>query len=798
MLLQRLGLQRKPLPASELPPEPAPPARRWGVRVLLFASLVALTVFAFPQHRTYVYNVDVGDVWRDETLVAPYAFPVLKTPEQVRAERRAVRMEAPPLFARVPDALARMEAGRDTVLAQLHAIAEAYATYKRHVARGEPDTDAEAARIEGLRRDARVKLTADQWRRLLDEYTLHIPDLAPAGTPVRRGLPLYAELVEKAMRASASLTAVGVTDVPRDSILSEYIYVRNEETRVDEPLRKDELYGINEAYELAQEQVAKALPDSVAQLAIATSFIRELFQPSLLLLRRETAAEWARRENRISPSMGAVMDGEIIVERGQRVTEESLRKITSLAAAQRERGGVPFVMRVVLGQTLLATAILLLFYLYLYLLRRQIFDDDKMLLLATLVLGIIIALFAVAVRIENVRPYAVPVAVASVLLTVLFDSRVGVFGTLSLALVGGHLVGGDLEFTFATLFACTLVVFSVRDIKNRGQIFFASGMLIAAYAFVLATMRLLIGTTAGSLEQDLVYAAINAFLLLFSYPLVWVFERLFGVTTDLTLLELSNTNRPLLRELSQRAPGTFNHVLQVANLAEACADAIGANALLTRVGALYHDIGKMKRPEIFVENQGTEPSPHTDLPAAVSAAYITEHVPEGVRIGKKHNLPAPVLHFIPTHHGTTRVEFFYRKAVEAEKEGGPHVDERAFRYQGPRPDSKETGILMLSDSTEAASRTLDDPTPENLARLIDGIVKARLNDGQFDRSELTFSELTRVRETLLKMLTSIHHSRIKYPEPVEDKPAPPLVMRTPEAAEKPAAPVTSGPEPGGK
>ncbi len=787
MLLERLGLHRKALPLSEQPPLPASPAKRWSVRGLLFAVLVALTVIAFPYNASLSHEARVGEEWRDETLIAPFSFPILKDRETLQQERLTIRSETPPFFRAVPDALERMERNRDTLRAQVEAIAQQYADYQRARERDAPTAVADSARFEALRRDARVKLSRDQWRLLLDDYLAAIPDLAIPGLPLRTGPPLYEQLLSRAFARGAEMTNFGVINIPQDSVFTRDIYIRDENERVDIPRPVENVFGLNDAYDYARDQFAAAIPDDSDQVAIATAFFRALFQPSFAYLRQETEAEIARKERRLSPSIGAVLEGDIIIERGQRVTEDARRKISSLIATQVDRGGVQFAAKRVIGQVLLACAILFLFYLYLYLLRRQIFDDDRLLVLTTLVLGIIIGLFAIAVRLADVPAYAVPVAVASVLLTVLFDSRVGVFGTLSLALIGGHLIGDNFEFTFATLFACTIVVFSLRDIKNRGQIILASGLLFGGYLIVLATMRLLLGITTGDFQQDVIYIGVNAFLLLFSYPLLWVFERLFGVTTDLTLLELSNTNRPLLREMSQKAPGTFNHVLQVANLAEACADAVGANALLTRVGALYHDIGKMKRPEYFIENQGAGENLHDALPPALSAAYIIEHVTEGMKIGRQHRLPEQVLHFIPTHHGTTRVEFFYRKAIERRAKGAAEVEEENFRYPGPRPDSREAAILMLADSTEAASRALDDPTPENLARLVDGILEARVKDQQLDRSELTFSDLTRVRETLFKMLTSINHSRIKYPEPAKGEESQPMRIADGKIVEQVAA-----------
>jgi cyclic-di-AMP phosphodiesterase PgpH len=283
---------------------------------------------------------------------------------------------------------------------------------------------------------------------------------------------------------------------------------------------------------------------------------------------------------------------------------------------------------------------------------------------------------------------------------------------------------------------------------------------------------------------------INAGLLLLAYPFLLLFERGFGVTTDLTLLELSDTNRPLLKELSTRAPGTFNHAIQVANLAEAAADAIGANALQARVGALYHDIGKMIRPEYFIENQQPGENPHDRITPYMSALIIAEHVKAGEELGREHNLPEAVLSFIPTHHGTTLMEYFYRKAKE---EGGEAavVDESEFRYPGPRPQTNEHGIVMLADSVEAASRSLDKPTPKRIEGLIDVIFKARIEDGQLAQTALTFSDLDRIRETFLSILNGVYHFRVKYPgqdggdAAPEGEPAPPV----------PAAP-PGGPAPG--
>ena len=359
--------------------------------------------------------------------------------------------------------------------------------------------------------------------------------------------------------------------------------------------------------------------------------------------------------------------------------------------------------------------------------------------------------------------YLVPVAAIPLMMTVMFDSRVALFGLWTLAFIGGHFLGFDFEYTFATIFAGSLGIFSVRDIKNRGQIFLSAAIVALGYAIVLGASWLLYDVPIDIWSDDFVRAMINAAQIIVVLPLLWVFERAFDITTDLTLLELSDTNRPLLKELSLRAPGTFNHTLQVANLAEAAADAIGANALLARVGALYHDVGKMNKPEYFVENQRSGGNPHDHLKPRMSALIIASHVKEGLVVGENYNLPKRVLDFVPMHHGTSLIEYFFRKAQSNQGDEQPDVLESEFRYPGPRPNSREAGILMLADSVEAASRSISEPTHKRLESMVDGIFKSRVNDGQLDDTHLTFKDLYQIKETFLEILIGIHHGRVKYP-----------------------------------
>jgi cyclic-di-AMP phosphodiesterase PgpH len=739
-------------------------------KVLVLTTLVIVTLVAFPRGETFHFAVQVGDEWRQETLTAPFDFPIYKSAEEIEAERRAVRYEMPPLFAEVPNAQDRLNDNRDIIREQFESIFGAFWSYQENRNEGRMAEAAEdSARHMDLRRNARVKLTSDQWNRLVYYYRIDAD-----GTPRTMETPLDRQLVDHAWNTATQMLTAGVMDVPLDSLYTDEFVIRDEDDHFEVVRNKENVFGLNEAYVFAQDQFLQLYPDDRQAANIGVAVYRAMFSPSLRYLRSETLRAWQDRERRISPTYGRVARGDVIIESGTRVTAEVKQQLASLERERRERGGQTIVWRMTLGQLMLIIAAYLIFFLYLYLLRRSIFDETKNVVMLCLLFAGIIGLYAIAIRLPSVAMLGVPVAIAPILITVLFDSRVGIFSALTLGLIGGLLLNFNFEFTLGTVFASTLGVFSVRDIKNRGQFFLGPALVFVGYLVVLGASSLIYDTPQELVLADLMLVGLNAFLVTLAYPLVWVFERAFDMTTDLTLLELSDTNRPLLKELSLRAPGTFNHTLQVANLAEAAADAIGGQALLTRVGALYHDIGKMLKPEYFVENQRPGSNPHDQLKPRMSALIIASHVKEGLEMGRQHNLPRPVLDFIPMHHGTTRIEYFYRKAVEQREKTDPDILEAEFRYPGPRPATKETGIMMLADSVEAASRSLSEPTHKRLEMLIDMIFQARIEDGQLDDTDLTFHDLKIIKETFLSMLLGIYHVRVRYPgqEPDEKTKSP--------------------------
>jgi len=756
--------------------------RNLALKAGIFLVLTAITVASFRYGEVFEITVPEGDVWLRETLTAPFDFAIYKPPDSLEAERNRVRFTTPPYFQELPEAQRTMSANRDTVTVQLASIFETYETFLISKSRGRLDAAAaDSARYIDLRDNARLKLTVEQWQRLVDDYVARVPGLPGSSRDPLQGPPLHEDLLREAWVFSTQLISRGVLDIPLDSIFTDEIIVRNEESNTQRRRRKDEVFGLNEVYSFVQTNFGRLGYDAELNNMV-NPFVRAIFVPSLQYQRVETMRAWQEAQRSLSPTRGKVSRGEEIARQGQRVTQEVRQKLISLERAQLGRSGPRLSWKRTLGQILLVMATFAIFFLYLFMVRRTIFDDNRQVLLVALLFAGIIGLFAIGVRMGPGVMYAVPVAIVSVVLTVIFDSRVGLFGTLTLALIGGLLLGYDFEFTFATLFGGTLGVFSVRDIKNRGQFFLSAGLVFAGYVVVMGATWLFLDSSMSLLGSDLLMAGINSFLLIIAYPLLWIFERAFDITTDLTLLELSDTNRPLLKELSLRAPGTFNHSLQVANLAEASAASIGANALLTRVGALYHDIGKMLKPEYFVENQRPGLNPHDQLKPRMSALIIASHVKEGLEMGRQHKIPRLVLDFIPMHHGTTRIEFFYRRALDEQAEESSPILESEFRYPGPRPDTKETGILMLADGVEAASRSLSDPTHKRLEALIDLIFNQRIDDGQLDDTHLTFRDLKQIKETFLSLLLGIYHIRVKYPEPLEE------TKKTPEQ-ETPTRPV---------
>lgn len=464
----------------------------------------------------------------------------------------------------------------------------------------------------------------------------------------------------------------------------------------------------------------------------------------------------------ISTTRGMVQKGELIIAQGSTINNEAYQKIESLRRAYEEEARIGGDIKIViLGQLFLVGLIILLLMVFLYLFRRDIFENNRLLTLILVVVTSMLVLLSWAVDIELANLYFIPFCIVPIIIRVLFDTRMALNIHLLMVLLAAYFVPNSFEFVFLQLTAGMVAIYSIKTLVKREQFLLSSLFILATYIIAFLGMVLIRNGTVGDLRwADFVPFVVSVLLTLLAYPLIYAFERFFGITSDVTLMELTNTNSKLLRELSYKAPGTFQHSLQVANLAEAAIYQIGGNTLLTRAGALYHDIGKIMNPQYFIENQTKGYNPHDGLTFEQSAQIIISHVSKGIEMARKANLPEEIIDFIKSHHGTTRVDYFYQSYIKSFPE--KFVDEDLFRYPGPIPFSKETAVLMMADSVEAASRSLKEPDAKGISNLVDKIIDYKIAQNQLKNANITLQEIETIREMFKTMLMSIYHVRVDY------------------------------------
>lgn len=492
--------------------------------------------------------------------------------------------------------------------------------------------------------------------------------------------------------------------------------------------------------------------------------IDSLFKPDYVLDRGRTALELESRLSQLSYTSELVMAGERIVGKGEVVTEEKGRRIAALEAEEDRRFAEGFnVWGQMAGQLLLAMISFVALYMFLLNTRHRILEDNRRVLMVLVMVLMVSAMEAMMVRMAPEWVLLVPLCVVPILMRVFFDMRAALYIHLTTVIVLANLVPNSFEFIFYQLVTGMMSIIAVRNLEKRAQFFVLATVIFVSYSLIYTAGVLSQDTNFDSLqlERYLIFF-LNAVLTLLAYPLIYLFERMFGMTTALTLMELSSTNNEAMRMLSRRAPGTFQHSVQVANIAEDLVSELGGDALLTRVGALYHDIGKIRNPIYFTENQTSGFNPHDELDNEESARMITSHVTEGLKLARKYHLPSEVQDFIRTHHGTTMTGYFYAKELEKHPDGD--FDISAFRYPGPRPYSRETAVVMIVDTVEAACRSLKNHTKESTDAMIDKLIDGKIAAGQLDNCPLSYGDIARVRKILKEKMMSIYHVRVEYPK----------------------------------
>lgn len=536
-------------------------------------------------------------------------------------------------------------------------------------------------------------------------------------------------------------------------------FIRIDRNSVLEVVSTAEVFTLGMARQYFREQWDKLpVPDT---LTVDESL---LITPNVTFSESLTNTLRERELRNLPTTKGIVHENDVIVTNNQIINQEVLEKLTSLENEYEKRlGGSNNYMIILLGHFVLVLMVFLITFLFFYYFKHQFISVRKNSVFILLLYILMTGLCGVLTKNELLSVYIIPFAIVPVYILTFFDVRMSVYEHSTILLLCMLIVPKPTEFFFINFIAGIIAIFIINRSYRRENIFMAAGAILLSSVIVYLAVNLIqFGNFSGVEWINFVWFGFNAMLFLGMYHLLYVIEKIFGFVSNVTLLELCDTNQKPLLELARKAPGTFQHTLQVANLSEAAAKEIGANPLLARTGAMYHDIGKMNNPAYFIENTGGNFNPHDQLNPEESARIIRKHVSDGVALAQKYRLPKVITDFIEDHHGDSLIYYFYSK--EKELEGGEVKDIDAFRYPGPRPVTKEVSICMMADAVEAASRSLKDNSKESIDSLVDKIIDNQIKEKELSHSLLSFNDISKIKEVFKSKLYNIHHTRIAYPE----------------------------------
>ncbi|WP_303918120.1 MULTISPECIES: HD family phosphohydrolase [Draconibacterium] len=680
-------------------------------RLFLQLSLFVLTAVALylilPGEPKFKYEYQRGFPWQHENLVAPFDFAILKTANELNDEKTEQISSLVPYFSN--------------------------------------DTTKKSESVARLRQDLELDIdtTNTAKKRIFEALSTKLDELYGNGI-LLFSIDIYEELKGKEEINKRTGNIVQKEDV-------------------------DQLYSEKSAYN-ALLNTRQNLVSEGNNFPWLTNLNLDRYITANLSYDSETSQkEIDEITQSISATRGMVKQGQRIVLQGEIVDAEKYQMLESLKASyEKERGNDVNRYMVSIGKVLLISVLLSFIFVFLLLYRRDILQHLNKLSFMLMLMAGTILLSNFINTFPNLHIYMVPFAVFPIMIRTFFDSRTAIFTLIITTLLMGFYAPNNYEFILLQVSAGLIAVFSLNKMHRRVHLVLAALWVFLTYLVVFTALNLIHEGTFISYDYSMLkWFAISSVLILLVYPLVYIFEKLFGFVSDVTLIEISDSNQPLLRKLAEQAPGTFQHSMQIANLAEEVILRIGGNPFLVRAGALYHDIGKIGRPNFFIENQAMGMNPHDRISHLKSAEVIIDHVKNGVKMAQKHKLPAVIIEFIATHHGTTKAKYFYLKHQELNPD--QEVDEDAFAYPGPLPRSKEAAVVMLVDGIEAASRSMKEKTHENLKALINSMIDKKIEDKQLDDSDLTFSDINTIKRTLLEKLINIYHIRIEYPNEKKEK-----------------------------
>ena len=665
-------------------------------KIFLFILSTVLIIYLLPKGGQFKYNFQKGKPWQYENLYAPFSFTIKKSKAEIEEEKEYLREELIPYF--------------EIDTAKVTAVKTLFNNFYE-----QKDSIDIANNI-----DFKIK---DVGLRILDNlYT-------------------YGLISENYSFDSNKL-----------------IYLKNG----------------NEIQEISYKQLVylgdidRIIKDNVKEYLILdselflTEIITSIVLPNVTINSDLTATTIKNKIESINPNRGVIDKGSRIIAKGEVVEGNKFQILSSYKAVfESQIWSKSNFYWLLLGYSLLISLVFLMLFLFLKNYRLEIYNNNTKVTFILFNIIVMIFLTTLVVKYDAKLVYITPLCILPLVLKTFFDARLGLFVHVLTILLLGFIVPNSFEFLFLQTIAGMVTILTVSELYKRANLFISVGQITFIYVLGYFAFFIIQEGNIELIKWDYFgYFVLCGLLTLFSFPLIYIYEKMFGLVSDVSLLELSDTNSKLLKELSNKAPGTFHHSLNVANLAEAAANEIGANAMLTRVGALYHDIGKMVNPTYFTENQMSSINSHDELDPKESAKIIIDHVIIGIEIAKKNKLPDRIIDFIRTHHGTRLVHYFYSK--ETEKSGIASKED--FSYPGPTPFSKETAILMMADSVEAASKSLKEPTSSMLDEFVEKIIDGQLNQGQFLNANITLKEIQRIKKVLKKKLNNMYHLRIEYPE----------------------------------
>lgn len=666
-------------------------------KVFLFVLTTFVIVYLFPKSGTFRYSFEKGKPWQSENLYAPFDFAIKKTTEEIDSEKQQIKLQSPIFF--------------DVDTAVVAAVKNEYSTVFERLF---------------------FELPKDQTK--IDLY--------------QKGVMLLDQIYQS-----------GVLQNKYDYSPSQQISILVNKTQSGVK-RFDSFFLQTDLKPFVESSVNTLGLEAYRQRYLALFF--DLVKPNSQLNKSITQISLEERLSQMKLVRGRVDKQTLIISKGEVVQGDKYAILNSLVSEYESQVWTDSnYTLVVTAYTVLVSLALLMLLLFMKKYRIEVFSNNTKVTFIFFNIVLMVFLTTLVVNYNSSYIYIVPLCILPLILKAFFDARLGLFTHVITVLLLGFVVANNYEYMFLQIIAGIVTILTVSELYKRANLFISVGQITLIYILSYFAFFVIHEGSIDSLRwETFLLFVLCGLATLFVQPLIYVYEKLFGLVSDVSLLELSDTNSKLLKELSDKAPGTFHHSLNVANLAEAAANEIGANTMLVRVGALYHDIGKMKNPTYFTENQSTGINPHDELSPKESAQLIINHVIEGIELAKKNNLPDRVIDFIRTHHGTSVVYYFHNKQIESNQE----FDAADFTYKGPNPFSKETAILMMCDSVEAASKSLKNPTSTKINSFVEAIISKQMESKQFLNANITFKEIESIKKVLKHKLANIYHLRIEYPD----------------------------------